>query len=257
MSAIFLLWKWDPFALAACVAAAVLYGVTHRARLGARAAYFAAGLAIFVLALASPIGTLADGYLFSAHMLQHLLLVLIVPPLLLLGLPERRRAAPSVRAPSLLLAWGMGVGAMWLWHAPTLCNAAAQSQLVHRVQEATLLAMGLAFFWPVLSPNVARRIAPLPGILYLFTACIACTILGILVTFSPVEVCSVYLAPTDRLGIVPTLRDGWGMTPAKDQQIGGLLMWVPACFVYLTGILGMLARFYREDDDGVPQEGEA
>lgn len=251
MSPVALLWKWDGFAMVACLAAAALYGAVHRTRLGPRAAYFAAALAVFVLALASPIGTLADGYLFSAHMLQHLLLVLIVPPLALLGLPGRKREAEtppaSVGARSRLVTWGMGVGAMWLWHAPTLCNAAAQSELVHRIQEATLVLMGLAFWWPALSPVHDRRIAPLSGIVYLFTACIACTILGILVTFSPVEVCSVYLRPVDRLGILPTLRAGWGLTPAKDQQIGGLLMWVPACFVYLSAILAMLGRFYRDE----------
>jgi cytochrome c oxidase assembly factor CtaG len=167
---------------------------------------------------------------------------------LLLGLPKRAAAAPPLRPATLLLAWGAGVGAMWLWHAPTLCNAAARSDIVHRAQEATLVAMGLAFWWPVLAPNVARRVAPLAGVVYLFTACIACTILGILVTFSPVEVCSAYLQPSDRLGILPALREGWGMTPAKDQQMGGLLMWVPACLVYLGAILAMLARFYGEED---------
>jgi cytochrome c oxidase assembly factor CtaG len=253
MSPIVLLWKWDGLAVVATLAAAALYAAVHRARLGPHAAYFAAALAIFVLALASPIGTLADGYLFSAHMLQHLLLVLIVPPLALLGLRERAgregregRASPG-GARSLVVAWGMGVGAMWLWHAPTLCNAAAQSEAVHRVQELTLVLMGLAFWWPVLSPVRAARVAPLAGMVYLFTACLSCTILGILVTFSPVEVCSVYVQPVDRLGILPTLRGGWGLTPARDQQIGGLLMWVPACFVYLSAILAMLGRFYRED----------
>lgn len=250
MSPIVLLWKWDGLAVVASLAAAALYTAVHRTRLGPRAAYFAAALAIFAIALASPIGTLADGYLFSAHMLQHLLLVLIVPPLALLGLPEREghrgRASPR-GARSLVVAWGMGAFAMWLWHAPTLCNAAAQSEAVHRVQELTLLLMGLAFWWPVLSPLRAARIAPLAGMVYLFTACLSCTILGILVTLSPVEVCSVYAQPVDRLGILPTLREGWGLTPARDQQIGGLLMWVPACFVYLSAILAMLGRFYREE----------
>jgi cytochrome c oxidase assembly factor CtaG len=247
MSTIALLWKWDGIAIVSTLAAAAVYGAVHRTRLGPRAAYFAAALVVFVLALASPIGTLADGYLFSAHMLQHLLLVLIVPPLALLGLPEREHDAAPVGTRSLVLTWGMGVGAMWLWHAPTLCNAAGQSELVHRIQEATLLLMGLAFWWPVLSPVHARRVAPLSGMVYLFTACLACTMLGILVTFSPVEVCSVYLRPVDRLGILPMLRGSWGLTPAKDQQIGGLLMWVPACFVYLSAILAMLGRFYREE----------
>jgi cytochrome c oxidase assembly factor CtaG len=249
------LWKWDLVAILAAVAAGVSYVVLHRGRLGARAAYFAAAVAVFVVALASPVGTLADGYLFSAHMLQHLLLVLVVPPLALLGLPAfpgpsltLGAGERAMRRFPLLVSWAMGVGAMWLWHAPTLCNAAAQSALVHRVQEATLVAMGIAFFWPVLAPRHDRRAPPLVCVLYLFTACIACTILGIVVTFSPVEVCSVYLHPQDRLGILPTLRDGWGLSPARDQQIGGLLMWVPACLVYLTTIMGSLARFYGEPE---------
>ena len=62
----------------------------------------------------------------------------------------------------------------------------------------------------------------------------------------PVAVCSVYANPTDTLGILPTLRGGWGLTPERDQQLGGLLMWVPACLVYLAAILGSLRRFYHE-----------
>jgi cytochrome c oxidase assembly factor CtaG len=76
---------------------------------------------------------------------------------------------------------------------------------------------------------------------------VACTVLGILVTFSPVEVCSGYLNPVDRLGVLPLLRGGWGMSRAVDQQLGGLLMWVPACFVYSAAILATLARYYREE----------
>src|SRR5262249_13094611 len=129
-----------------------------------RALAFGAAVVAFMLALSSPIATLADGYLFSAHMLQHLLLVLVVPPLVLLAPPPRTRARP--RRPPALAAWGLGVGAMWLWHAPALCNAAATSGLVHRVQEVSLLAMGTAFWWPVLAPDVARRISPLASVVY-------------------------------------------------------------------------------------------
>ena len=238
-------WKWDPLAITVSLLAPLAYGLTTRSRWCARALYVTAAV-LFALALASPVGTLADGYLFSAHMLQHLLLVLIVPPLALLGLAPSRepRPARSRRIPT-IVSWAMGVGAMWLWHAPTLCNAAAQSALVHRIQEASLLVMGTAYWWPILAPRASQRIEPLSGIVYLFSACVACTVLGVVVTFSPVEVCSVYLHPVDRLGILPTLRGSWGMTPEKDQQLGGLLMWIPACLVYVGAILSMLARFYR------------
>jgi cytochrome c oxidase assembly factor CtaG len=237
MTTLYLLWKWDPVALAVLALALVAL----RPRTASRALALGAAALLFALALSSPVATLADGYLFSAHMLQHLLLVLAVPPLVLLGLAPAsgRRRLPT------LVAWGMGVGAMWLWHAPTLCNAAATSPLVHRVQEGTLVAMGLAFWWPVLAPDATRRIAPLTAVVYLFGACVACTILGIAVSLSPVQVCSVYAHPVDALGILPTLRGAWGLTPERDQQLGGLLMWVPACLVYLAAILAALRRFYR------------
>jgi cytochrome c oxidase assembly factor CtaG len=236
-----LTWKWDPVALAVAAGGAAV--IATRRLSWPRRASLATATLLFVLALASPIATLADGYLFSAHMLQHLLLVLAVPPLVLLATGERalgarRRGLPTV------VAWGLGVGAMWLWHAPTLCNAAATSPLVHRVQEGSLLLMGAAFWRPVLG----GRIAPLISVVYLFGACVACTILGIAVTLSPVQVCSVYARPSDLLGILPTLRGDWGLSAERDQQLGGLLMWVPACVVYLVAILAALRRFYRADE---------
>ena len=145
-----------------------------------------------------------------------------------------------------VVTWAMGVGAMWLWHAPSLCDAASRSVLVHRLQEASFLAMGTGFWWPVLSPRASDRLPPLGGIAYLFTACTACTLLGILITFSPVQICSVFAHPVDRLGVMPLVREGWGLSPERDQQVGGLLMWVPACLVYGAGIMAQLARLLRE-----------
>jgi cytochrome c oxidase assembly factor CtaG len=141
---------------------------------------------------------------------------------------------------------------MWVWHAPTLCDAASQSVSVHRLQTLSLVGMGAAFWWPIFAPRAKRRLAPLAAMLYLFTACIACTVLGVLVTFSPVEVCSVYAHPVDRLGALSLLREGWGLTPKADQEIGGLMMWVPACVGYAIGILAMLGRYYGEDDGPLP-----
>ena len=248
-------WRIDPLALLLGGAAVVAYVMSQRGRMNGRAVAFAAAIVLFSLALVSPIGVLSDGYLFSAHMLQHLLLVLVVPPLVLLGLaPITDRAQNKVSRAILrpLVTWGLGVSAMWLWHAPTLCNAAASSALMHRVQEASLLAMGTAFWLPIVGPNASARMKPLSGVVYLFTACTACTVLGIMVTFSPVEVCSVFRHPVDRLGVMPLIREGWGLTAEKDQQVGGLFMWVPACLVYGAGILGLLARWYRADQDPAP-----
>ena len=247
-------WQLDPIALAVIVAAGAALVATKGHRPALRALPLGLAIVVLVVALLSPVGRLADGYLFSAHMLQHLLLVLAVPPLALLGLrPIEGEAAPLSRRSVLwrllavpLVTWGLGVGAMWLWHAPTLCNAASSSPLVHRFQELSLLAMGAAFWWPVMAPRVSSRLSPLGGIVYLFTACSACTLLGIFITFSPVQVCSVFAHPVDALGVMPLLREGWGLTPERDQQVGGLLMWVPACLVYGAGIMAQLARLLHE-----------
>ncbi len=244
----------------ACACAVVLagYAVRFRRRLGPRALLFGLALGVFFVALASPVAVLARGYLFSAHMLQHLLLMLCVPPLVLLGLPRDANPAGATVTPRRWSAvehggsWLAGVGAMWIWHVPTFCDAAATSPPVQGLQTASLLAMGLAFWRPILAPRAADRIAAFAAIGYLFAACIACTVLGIMVTLSPVEVCSAYAHPVDALGVLPLLRDGWGLSWKADQEIGGLMMWVPACFVYAGAILATLGRYYAEEPASSP-----
>jgi len=243
-------WYWDPFALGIC--AAVLGGLWFRTK--PKAGFFWLGMALLVAALLSPIATLARTYLFSAHMLQHLLLLLVVPPLLLLSLPlrESRGASHSGKLERTLTStpatWMAGVGAMWLWHAPLLCNAATTSLWIYRLQIVSLLLLGALFWWPIAGPRVQRRLSPPAGIAYLVSACFACTLLGIYVTFAPVSVCSIYMHPVDHLGLLPLIRNGWGFTPQVDQQVGGLMMWVPACLIYLSGVMGLLARWYAGDE---------
>src|SRR5712671_7354578 len=113
-------WTWNSFVLVLSAFAFVGYFVTFGQR--GRPVYFAAALALFLLAFLSPFSALANGYLFSAHMVQHILLVLIIPALLLLSLPRSFSIRSPITHP--FIGWISGVGAMWLWHAPTLCNAA-------------------------------------------------------------------------------------------------------------------------------------
>jgi cytochrome c oxidase assembly factor CtaG len=133
---------------------------------------------------------------------------------------------------------------MWFWHVPAFCDAAASNELIHTLQTFSLLLLGILFWRPIVGPHIEERLSPLAGILYLFTACIACTLLGIWISFSPVSVCPVFMRPADP-GVLPLIQ-GWGLSPASDQQIGGLLMWVPTCLVYLGAILFLLRRFYRQ-----------
>jgi cytochrome c oxidase assembly factor CtaG len=203
-----------------------------------------AAAAVVALALLSPVDALSRGTLFSAHMLQHMLLVLAAPPLALLACP--RFAGTRFLGWSLVVSfWLLGVGAMWLWHRPALCDAAARSGAVHTLQTVSLVAMGGAFWWPILSPRVEHRLPALAAMAYLFTACLACTLLGASLTFSPVEVCASYAQPTDPLHALALVRGRWGLTPAVDQMLGGLLMWVPGCTVYTGCIVAMLARYLR------------
>jgi cytochrome c oxidase assembly factor CtaG len=246
-----LLSAWAPGVVVplVCVAALAAYGHRYRSRLSSRALFFVLAVALFFVALASPIGVLARGYLFSAHMLQHLLLTLCVPPLLLLGLPsdDEDRRDPRRESTTSFASWVAGVGAMWLWHVRALCNAAAEHASVQAIQTVSLVAMGLAFWTPILSPRRSSRMNPLMGVAYLFGACVACTVLGVMVTLSPVEVCTAYMHPVDALGALPLLRDGWGMSCKADQEIGGLLMWVPTCFVYAGAILATLGKYFAEE----------
>jgi cytochrome c oxidase assembly factor CtaG len=236
-------WTFRPVMTAALALALIVHAATPRLRGPGRTAALLGAAAAVVVALMSPVDLLARGTLFSAHMLQHMLLVLAAPPLALLAIPRRRRVGRRRRIP-VVACWGGGVGAMWIWHAPALCSAAATSDAVRALQTSSLLAMGTAFWWPILGPWLDARLGDATSVAYLFTACGACSVLGIALAFSPGEVCTAYLHPADPLGVLPLVRDRWGLTPAVDQQLGGLLMWVPGCAVYATAILAVVARFY-------------
>jgi putative membrane protein len=250
-------WDWNTWIIGICLFAILAHSASSHFRFNLRICWLLLGMAVLFLTLASPIDTLANGYLFSAHMLQHLLLLLVVPPLILLSLPT----GPVLESPKSgwkwltwilsypLATWLLGVGGMWLWHAPTLCNAAVANVWIHRLQYGSLLLMGFAFWVPILGLGNRQRLSPLAGIIYLSSACLGCTILGIIITFSPVEVCSIYLHPMDRLGILSLIQNQWGLTPSKDQQLGGLLMWVPACLIYFCAIMGLFARWHSEIQD--------
>lgn len=231
-------WSFNVVPLVGCAVAVLLYvrAFGRRGRWG----YFAAAIGLVIFTLCSPLATIASGVLFSAHMTQHILLLLIIPALLLLGLP-RDFGSRLPRSPWLAaFGWAAGVGSMWFWHVPSLCDAAATSSSVHGLQTGSLLAMGILFWWPILAPGDQQRLIPGLGIAYLFTACIACTALGIILTLTPVEVCPVFRAPLTGSSWA-FLRDR--VSAERDRQIGGLLMWIPMCLVYVSAIMLELGRW--------------
>jgi putative membrane protein len=229
-------WDWEPSVVVGCATLAIGYLLVVRRRLN-RAPYFLAGVLLLLLDLVSPIDTLGDHYLFSAHVLQHFLLALVIPPLLLLGTPpfeigslsklERVLGGPPV-------SWLLGMGVMLGWHIPALFNAALANDSLHIFQHLSFLVTGTIFWWPILAPVEGRRLQALPAVAYLFSACVSCSLLGAFLTFGPV-------------GLYPTYTGYMGLDAKSDQQLGGLLMWVPGCFVYLAGILSVVRRWYSEE----------
>jgi putative membrane protein len=255
-------WHWHPSVLLGCAGLALGYASLLDFQLPRAAWSFGAGLLVLLIALLSPLHMLGDSYLFSAHMLQHLLLLLIVPPLLLFGIPARL-AQRVLHADLLkwiehrlhqpLIAWSLGIGTMWLWHLPALYNAALAHEGIHIVEHLTFLGSATIFWWPVVAPLPERRLAPLASMLYLFAALVAGAVLGIILTFAAPGLYPIYLHPNDTLGILPLLRDGWGLSPAADQQLGGLLMWVAGGLVYIWAILGTFALWYHASEDDITQ----
>jgi putative membrane protein len=238
-------WDWEPSVVIGCAALAIGYLALVRRDPSIRILYFLGGVLTLLVDLVSPIDLLGDQYLFSAHILQHFVLALVVPPLLLAGVPrwlaERAPESAIGRPP---VSWILGVGTMIFWHIPVLFNAALANDGLHILQHLSFLISGTIFWWPVLTTAESRRMQPLTAISYLFSACLACSLLSAALTFARPGLYPAYLNPDDRLGILPLLRDDWGLDRQNDQQFGGLLMWVPGCFVYLSAILATVARWY-------------
>lgn len=249
-------WDWKPSVVIGCCALVSGYGAATRFRSRARTASWIAGVLLILAALVSPLDTLADTYLFSAHMAKHMLLVLVIPALLLnvmpagplehlLRYPLVARIERLLRTPA--IAWLAGVGSVITWHIPVLFDAALGCEPLHIVEHLSLLTGGTIYWWPILSPLARSRMAPVPqAVGYLFTSCAACTILGVIITFAPAPVYAAYAHPSGQF--TDLVRQDWGISPALDQQFGGLLMWVPGCLIYLTGIMVMFARWYGEEN---------
>lgn len=146
-------------------------------------------------------------------------------------------------------AWLLGLGAMWFWHVPAFCSAATENYMIGIVRTGTFLAAGVLFWCPVYSPFKQDRLPASSAVVYLFSACLGCTLLGIYITFTTITVCPAFASPQERLAIMVALHDA-GMTASVDQQVGGLLMWVPPCSLYVAAIVSVLCRWYAVAEPG-------
>jgi putative membrane protein len=204
---------------------------------------FAAALAGVVVSLNGPLHELAEGGRFSAHMIQHLILTLVVPPLLLAGTPSfmadallaplfewpptRALLAAVTRPLTALAVWSV---ALFAWHLPEPYAAALGSHAVHFGQHATLVAGALVAWWPILSPS--RRLPALPyaaQLLYLFA-------FGM-----PMTIVAAMIAGAEQMLYPPA--------PLADQRLGGVLMWVPAGLVPVTAFTAVFFRWASAESE--------
>ena len=257
-------WPLEPGVVAPLLAAAVLYarglGVL-RARAGhhayrAEAWCFAAGWAALAVALASPLHPLGAA-LFSAHMAQHELVMVFAAPLVVLGRPIvpflfalpigwRRRLGGWGRgrrwtafwgwltAP--LVAWILHAIAILAWHLPMLYGATLRSESVHGLQHACFLGTALLFWWSLL--HRGARIRHGAAVLYLFLTALYTGGLGALITLSETPWYPGYGGAAS----------AWGLTALQDQQLAGLIMWMPGGLAYLVAALALVAVWLRRSE---------
>ena len=218
----------------------------------AQAWSFWGGWLSLVVALVTPLDPLG-GQLFSAHMVQHELLMVVSAPLLVLGRPlatwtfalspAQRRVVGRFFASrgwsgfwgtltDPLFAWALHALALWAWHIPALFDAALQHEALHILQHVSFLGTALFFWWAVLGHDPRGRYGPGHSALYLFTTMMHTGALGALLSLAPTPWYAPYIPTTTALGL----------DPAQDQQLGGLVMWVPAGLAYVIAALGVLGK---------------
>ena len=200
-----------------------------------KAVLFLGGLLILGLAIMSPIGELADRYLFTMHMLQHLLLVMVSAPMLVAGTPEWV-ARPLLELPGVyplarfltrpLVAFVAFNLAFNGWHFPQFYDLALRNSLVHIFEHQTMIGTAILLWCPSLCPLPELR-APYPvQILYYFGHSVVPTILGALITFA-----DGVLYPTYELA--PRI---WDLSALDDQKVGALIMWIPGGAIFIAAL---------------------
>jgi putative membrane protein len=264
-------WNGDWWLWLLIVVSGLLYGVglarlwrAARPSAGvskAQASAFALGWARLVIALLSPLDALS-AELFSAHMVQHELLMIVAAPLLILGHPLgpfvwalppawRKPVANLCRELGVqcgvrwltrpLTAWFIGAAALWLWHIPSWFEAALRNAGLHALQHACFFVSALLFWW-----SLFERRSTLPryglGVFSLFTTGVHTAVLGALLTFAKAQWYSAYASTTA----------AWGLSPIEDQELGGLIMWIPGGLVYLAAALALMALWISAADGSAP-----
>ena len=208
---------------------------------------FLLGIFFMFLSLVSPLDELGDSYLFSAHMVQHLVLTMVGPPLLVIGTPGwfikplvrnkiAFRVAKALTYPA--VAFVLYNVDFWLWHAPPLYNATLENQNIHILEHLTFIIFGILNWWPMFSQSKDLPRLSIGGqVLYLFLSGMPSVLLGAGLTFSPPLYAPYIAAPRV-----------WGISAATDQQLGGLIMWVPVSISYIVVMSVLFIRWMQQQE---------
>lgn len=193
-----------------------------------RVASFMGALAVLLVSLNGPMHDLSDYYLFSAHMVQHMLLTLLFPPLLIAGLPGWLLAPllrpPAVRRVARVLTHPVTAAVLFsatiaVWHMAPFYDLMMRDHDVHIATHLMFMATATLLWWPVMSPvpELLPRLGYGVGMLYLFLVGIPMQIVAAMISLSDSVLYQWY-------AVAPRT---WGLSPLEDQQLGGLIMWVP------------------------------
>ena len=223
-----------------------------------RALSFLVGLFLILAVVASPLAAL-DHELLTAHMVQHLSLMTFAPPLILLGTPRKLLALglpqrfaqlikypfPSGLAQKLesvlthpILCWLGAAATLIVWHIPAVFTFSLRSELWHGIEQASFLATGLLFWWPVIDPRAVSLKWPESSILlYLFLATLPCDVLSGFLVFCDRVIYPVFLSSSQAAGL----------SALEDQQCAGALMWTCVTVVYFVAAAIVTARLLSQD----------
>jgi putative membrane protein len=257
-----LAWTFEPWVVICLGLSALLYGLglarlwpksgSGRAQLRRRACSFFVGWIVLAAALVSPLDALGS-LLFSAHMLQHEAMMIVAAPLLVLGRPFalwmwglpsgwRKPVGMAVQGRKVQMGWSLltlpvfawlfHAAVLWLWHAPLLFEASLHSNAIHTLQHVSFFGSALLFWWAVLGDGSFRPQRGL-SMLYIFTTMAHTGALGALLTWSGIVWYPSYVGA----------GEAFGMDALEDQQLGGLIMWVPGGLAYLIAGLALASQW--------------
>jgi len=251
-------WSWEPLVIALLVASATLY-IIGMVRIGHASVWqsiaFFGGWIALVIALVSPVDTLGE-ILFSAHMVQHELLMIIAAPLLVLGRPFilwmwampatwRGPIARFVQSNPIAAIWRFMTApfvaviahalALWIWHLPSLYEATLRSESIHALQHTSFIVTAALFWWALVHGRYGR-LGYGAAVFYVFITSIHSGALGALLTLSPNLWYPIYAKTTTT----------WGLDPIEDQQLAGLIMWIPAGVILVVLGLALFMAWLAE-----------